>query len=1031
MSKEILSESINTYKDYIGDDVWPIQVLQEDISCALDIPLRIYNYDKAKLFWSKTCHKNNDFFRKFPDLNKFNQYATQVAKDPGNGIKLLAADTLLWSQILTEDERSYWLTSQSHPHPLCLAFYQHEIWCWWEFFWFYYNLVIIKQNIDEQGCGELSYGFYGKHLNVAFTPIQHRKGNLLVAGPSWKVTERANGAAFDTKRVNPMVNGFLSALQNVGKKSLYDKARLNRSGNSRYPLETSDLLDRLIEASITLNSILSAEIPRKSEIRRCDLVGFAEWTLFTVRLAKTTLSYMALPEADFNIAFRLDHSLKPGQPKAESSWVHTRWLKDETGQLIPNHILQHQPPNWEASMGKTQPRVLSYLGNTHRNQQEILSDISIGKQLGRFLSEVSTRKDFVRLESLFTLRGLLNDRFGVLTAVSSKEAEKTVERESKKLCRWAAGFLSADVVTLYQYKYDQQALCTIGLYHGTDKYRDWEKKVPKYMERSGSDFLLRQQSICYRAIDSVEVHSSRFTRFFNEKNGVAVPEDEPLLSPPDGLHSATSVIASPITVYGRPWGILEVSGFHPYQFRWDNRRFTEELAELLSTFYYHQFLLTRLHELNKVFSDNNMSLDAKYDALCHNISDIFLSTGASIWLLEPEQEDRFQCMGCHNRDSLKERIRDGNDKLSMYLHRHSTLSQVLKKIGGDIWWHGTIGEGILDSNWISQAHNSDLNKQGIQYLTIIPIRDESDIGVMATVSLYNKDSNKFDDRWENLVSLVTRHLRLLLSALRDQQDWERRARSVISHEMKSQVGNIQDRAINISHLYSECPNIKADKKDRMDILIEDLHTYSGDLNRTLSILTREDFKKLLLQGADPLFALAQGEIEQAPAEKLNLRKQFNYAFRSTWSIQKDKGLKIHYSGPPQYKGPYIWMQAKHLREILDNLCKNTLKYSLHHQTIRAEITESTYILRFRLSNYGACLKSNNTARLFQDGVQGDNAVAENDGEGRGLFLVRGLCELYGIQIKYNIENIANNKNHCIHIITLEFPMRIIEKDKGH
>lgn len=173
-----------------------------------------------------------------------------------------------------------------------------------------------------------------------------------------------------------------------------------------------------------------------------------------------------------------------------------------------------------------------------------------------------------------------------------------------------------------------------------------------------------------------------------------------------------------------------------------------------------------------------------------------------------------------------------------------------------------------------------------------------------------------------------------------------------------------------------------------------------------------------------MFYLARKEIDRGKSEWLSLRKQLNTAFLSHQNLIREKNLRWISSGSLEGYGPYVYMHPRNLREILDNLCSNAIKYAAVGSEIRFAITEAEYTVRLSISNIGACLGEWDEERLFREGFRGCNAEGVS-GEGKGLFIARGICELYHIGLRYQSLTDESRPDYCRHTFILSFPNRLL------
>jgi hypothetical protein len=99
--------------------------------------------------------------------------------------------------------------------------------------------------------------------------------------------------------------------------------------------------------------------------------------------------------------------------------------------------------------------------------------------------------------------------------------------------------------------------------------------------------------------------------------------------------------------------------------------------------------------------------------------------------------------------------------------------------------------------------------------------------------------------------------------------------------------------------------------------------------------------------------------------------------------------------------------------------------NLSDNAIEADLTLTKHKLEFVLTNRCSCLKEGEEFRLFNEGFRGVDAT-NVDGEGKGLFIVKQICNLYNIGIRYNTENDPYIHASCLHHFILSFPPRLVK-----
>ncbi len=1104
-------------------DDWYLHIVLEVYALSLDVPLRVYKPNEIINIWGY-ARVEPKFANLFPEQSDFNGKVAELFNDSIEHESLVDIYHAFENESLKDVRRrlraergDHWYTFQANINRMLQLCSDYKSWRRWEFCSLYHQFVI-QQPAKSDQVVVIPWGF-DEHLHLGYLWIEEIQ-SFMVLGPVWQLTDKKNGEGFEKERVELFVDKYIemvSAAEPSNKEDVMNKKELLiQAGNSESMISVANIKHYLGYLARSLRSVLNTTHPQELNLYRSDYVKLAEWSLFIGKTVNMMKGYYQCPNHDAHFYYKVENFDGDGA----KFWVETQLNCASDGALSQFNLCQILPDNVTSVSGSedrfarlpqsiapslSEPKQESSKKNSLKvffewfckiatQNNELSIDQKIVPQKGNspltnddselllarlytsfsiFLNDIETKQDALRAVYLMSLRQWLSDHFGVLTGIFNDKKLDEPQKVENQLAARIMEFLQADIATIYRYDYGDEWLETLGLYSGEKQRNQWFKLVPDYMKQAGKKKeteeypIEREHSICYRAIDSRTI---KFCRVFNPKTEVATPSRERLLLPPkdSGLKSHESGIAAPIAVYGRPWGVLEILGTRPHQFRWDDRHFVNELSHQLATFFYHQWFLRKLHELNKIAVDKKTT-DIGYNEICHCLAEMLLSHGVALWVLNA-QDRYYTCAGTYNRNwevPKEEKItfEDKNEVINF-------TRQAMQDKSWLGWWEGTIGEEPLGSAWKNEKRNQGIAERGIRHLCCIPVYSQrhndlpNDNIVLAFIVLYNKIDSKYDTRWKHLFRLVSRYAAVVFEAMQEQDEQERRNRSSIQHELKAQIDRISDRVTYLresnnnllslldtlpetqryasrqyhasqsgilstnsldilewyidkyKHLTAELSKSENEFK-KHKLIIRDMEVQLERASGVIALLRQDKFSEYLGTNS-PIVASAQARRDNEPPQWLNMRQQFNEAFRTSWQKWKKKRLSLEYTASKEIS---ILFHEQNLSHVLENLCDNAVKYSLENMEITASAELAPYSMNLTISNMGQCLGEGEEYSIFEDSYRGANST-EQLGEGMGLFIVRGICELYGVELSYR--GVPKQEGICEHNFILSFPLDLVK-----
>jgi signal transduction histidine kinase len=126
-----------------------------------------------------------------------------------------------------------------------------------------------------------------------------------------------------------------------------------------------------------------------------------------------------------------------------------------------------------------------------------------------------------------------------------------------------------------------------------------------------------------------------------------------------------------------------------------------------------------------------------------------------------------------------------------------------------------------------------------------------------------------------------------------------------------------------------------------------------------------------------------------PVDMVDLIKQMLPSFQLQGP---DREFESHYEADL----PPVWGDAERLRDVLDNLIGNALKYSAPFSSIIISIQRDDDRIRVSVTNFGSIIPAGDEERVFTKFYRGNGH--SQPGYGLGLYLTRRLVEQHGGRI---------------------------------
>lgn len=131
-------------------------------------------------------------------------------------------------------------------------------------------------------------------------------------------------------------------------------------------------------------------------------------------------------------------------------------------------------------------------------------------------------------------------------------------------------------------------------------------------------------------------------------------------------------------------------------------------------------------------------------------------------------------------------------------------------------------------------------------------------------------------------------------------------------------------------------------------------------------------------------------------ESLDINKIINPLISSIKVIAEEKNIKVFYQNDDSF--PTILSNEKALKEILNNILENAVKYTPNQGKIMIEIAQNTEELIIKISDTGYGIPLEDQPHIFERHYRGVQQQSEIYGTGLGLSIVKELCDKIGVKI---------------------------------
>jgi two-component sensor histidine kinase len=954
-------------------------------------------------------------------------------------------------------DQNIWLTSPSYALPVDTASNLHSPWRWLTVLWFYHHFVLSEPAPKSTGDRRVpireEMAFNIPHWYV-LTRHLVSPGTIcgkycLVLGPVFtpgeidtsKKTIHAPELLFE-KRVQPalmLIRLFQHLSEDKALQANQSAAAtvLPHADNTRNALLPEIAKTRLRNCILSLKFLFEVGVggckdyPWRhndhTELIRCNIFLARACEDHRFYFIKPTRWYRILPrffQAPFRFSCRLTGLIDNNDQQVEINCKLHLDLNRNTPfpQTLSCAALPTNPAGIKGPMGL----ITASLNQPGYQKIEKGRLAFLERKLIDLASVISTRQREHRLTNMGLLLTWLQQNFTVSIKQRIEVRRKRFYKDHRFLFRWVTELFGADLACLYSYHHAKEQLRIVSAWfrdrNDLRGLKQWQQQI------SDLDKKDWQSSTYYRA---VEENAQQFTSACDHEAKICDPPGRPMLYfEKIPMHSS---ITTPLHYKGRLLGVLQISGKSVYQFGWETLAMKKQLCIALSPYFFHQRFVTALHRINKMaleVSKNTKHSTEIYTKISQSICAIFLCDGASLWLRDQQDQNRFHCVGAYNHPYLEKQVQV--DPRSLGFCSTDPDSITAKEVFQDStkpFMNYQLGRGSLDSRWLKSApFRKALSSQHIQYLTIFPLRNEQGNNI-GSVSLYNKHSGQYHN-WDSLFFFIAKYLCITLEAAHV-SDWGRAIlKEQFSHEVIGAGKLYNEHYQKFIRLTSDLFNDPAKFADQLKNDPEKAQA----LKHKLHYLIKQDLKlqlKRLQDSYDQFIMQKQPPVDRI-TEAVNFSKRFQMAKSSVFGDSRSKHQKIVYTESfPGHNAPaLLLMRHTDLQIILDNLIQNAVKHAPANATIEGFFGIDDGRCVFSIRNIGVPLHPEEEYLIFKEYYRGFDAKKLNiPGEGLGLAIVRQICDRYEADISYQ-SHPTGTADHCMHIFRLEFPNNLLDYKPG-
>jgi hypothetical protein len=977
------------------------QATVDTMADIVDAPLTLLRYPDIQSMYERFIEPAAGLGKLFPSLASLREFVKQTNSDPRAASDPLNRHVKEWEDIFRSLASEIFISRTSRIDPLIHQLRENRTWRWLETLALYEKLMTRRGSAPFELFDKVWPGTWVVDViewDSLFGKVILLIGPLKRAGSGFPTS----GDAFIAELARVIEPGFLVRA---------DAARYDEVLNDRPAISQGDLITLTLVLRHTIEFLDHLWWPEVKQVDRLDAIAAVDLGCFVSQL-RTQLSPFAQssrPPALSIMHHYPVHFLKEGD---DSRTLEYRGRLDET-MTGDCEIL--------ASFARVDMRSIVVSSLTPEAAATVNDKVSAPLTIG--FDRLARRRASAQVqrlsETIHLLRHRLMDDFGLMMHQTKGWSGFSIDRQRKvgsRIARAAVELCNASTGVVFCYDYEQSVLVPVGTHSASFYGKRFSIEDYKWMSAVGLDSR-RDASVSYAAVDH-----NRTVIYGEETEFSALKTHHSQVPPPDEMEMqpGKALIAVPIRVFDRIWGVLEVSSDRVNAFLPTDVAALEKISDEIGNYYHEQTMMGKLYDMTNA-PQRDLSGSSNLDPLARQVADVFLCGAACIWTQDLLSATTFHCAGITGRPDL-EPLRQYDEMPSIDMKDKASVAMRMVA-EHKTWISGVFGEPPFDGEWLKKPHTASLVKLGFRFIALAPIYGIEG-NVSAVISLYSK-SLPFKPAWETWALYVSKYVGSVISRVHNPRDVDRIAHRLTAHEIKNSLIVVEQLVRRISgavRLGSATEKTSpASVSPNLGRWLQDARTHLTDAMERVDQLAGDGAATETKRKEALDLLRVEERAQSAPAEPTNFRREFNTCIQPLRSKIRDRGLVLVNQG---FAETYVAMDAENLRIILTNLTSNAIKYSRSNTRITYSLKGRTFTTQFTITNEGPAIGVEEQGSIFKLYFRGNNARGIQEGSGLGLYLVDWICSLYKLVIKYRALP-SRNAGDAMHQFTLDFPNKLI------